>query len=117
MDKFSETVTVTTAADGYVAASVHRVYDDGIEYRSVLHFQSADAAALADAIERFSGGQKNETVTLSDGTIRLFSPYRSTMLNMELQRAPDVPHGGQDTMDMSPDSLPTMIAGLRQPGA
>ena len=56
MGKFSETVNVTTATDGYVAAEVHRVYDDGIEYRSVLHFQTADAVALADAIERGRAG-------------------------------------------------------------
>ena len=113
MDKFKETVAVTEGDDGYVATSVHRQYDDGIQYRSVLHFQRSDAAALADAMEQFASTRNDQNLTLADGTLRLFAQQRSAMLNMELTRDPAVPHGGYDTMDLSLDSLPAVIAGLR----
>jgi hypothetical protein len=117
MAKFQETASVSLTDDDFVAVSVQRAYDDGVQYRSVLYFQRADATKVADAVERFLRAQLDDNVALVDGSVHLFPQERGNMINVELTRDDALPHGGYDTLDFSPDSAATVIAGLRQHAA
>lgn len=113
MDTFTEDTTVELTHDGFVAVSVDRKYDDGVGYRSILHFQAADVRAIADAFERFAAARVDETVTLADGTLRIFDLPPSPMVNVELDRHADLVHGGYDTLDLGLDSVAGVVASLR----
>lgn len=114
MNKFRETVAVSSTDDGFVALEVRRAYDNGVAYRSVLYFQRGDAGKVADAVERFARAQVEDTVALADGSVHLFPQDRSEMINVELTRDAALPHGGYDTLDLSPASAAAVIDGLRQ---
>lgn len=114
MTKYQETVDVSTTDDGFVSVDVHRVYDDGVEYRSVLYLQRADAGKVADAVERFTRTQLDDTVPLIDGSLHLFPQDRSEMISLELRRERALPHGGYDTLEFGPKAAGALIAGLRQ---
>ena len=113
MDTFSETVTVSVADDGLVSLSVARDYDDGIKYRSAMFFQVADAPALADAFDVMADTLGYEEVTLADGSLYLAMAERSPMIDLDLQRADELPHGGRLTMNVGLASAASISAGLR----
>ena len=114
MPRHQETVQVSPTDDGFIAIDVHRKYDDGVEYRSKLYFQRADATKLADAVERFTRTPVDDSVDLVDGVVHLFPQERGDMINVELTRDGALPHGGYDTLDFGPATAPAIIAGLRQ---
>jgi hypothetical protein len=113
MDDFTETTSVAATDDGFVSISVDRTYDDGIGYRSILHFQVADVGTVADAFERFGATRSDESLKLADGALKIFDMAPSPMVNVELDRAGDLPYGGYDTLDLGPDSVANIVAGLR----
>ena len=113
MNQFSETVDISPTDDGFVSVSVHRRYDSGISYRSVLFFQPGDSAQIADAFDRFVADRTEQSVDLADGRLRLFGQEPGIMLNIELHRDQNLAHGGYDTMDLAPDSVATVSKGLR----
>ncbi|PKN57488.1 MAG: hypothetical protein CVU56_10835 [Deltaproteobacteria bacterium HGW-Deltaproteobacteria-14] len=113
MDTFKETTTVSAPLDGFVAISEARDYDDGIRYRSTLYVQVGDLAAVADALERYAAARANESVTLADGTLSVFGMEPSPMVNLELDRAGDLEHGGYETLDLDPSAVAGLVAALR----
>jgi|GEM_PF-3050395 len=113
MDEFTETTTVVAGSDGFIAIAVDRKYEDDVGYRSALYVQPGDAAAIADALERFAETRLDQTVTLADGQLRIFDMAPSQMINIELERTDDGPHGGYDTMDLGPGSAAGVVSGLR----
>lgn len=110
---FTENTSVNALPDGFVALSVERNFPDGISYRSVLYFQAGDAAAVATGLERFKSLGVDQTVTLADGTLRIFAMEPSPMVNLELDRDAGLAHGGYDTLDLGPDSVGSVVDALR----
>jgi hypothetical protein len=113
MHDFDEQTRVSTNGDGFIAISVVRTYRDGIVYRSALFFASGDVAAVADALERFAATRRDQSLALADGTLRIFHMPPSEMINLELERAERVPHGGYDTLDLAPGSAADVASALR----
>lgn len=113
MTGFKETLTVEPVEGGFVEISEHRAYENGVHYRSKLYVQARDAGALASALERFAQTQVDQEVPLADGRLLVFAVDRSDMINLELFRADDIPHGGYDTLELGPGVARALIDGLR----
>lgn len=113
MTGFKETLTVEPVEGDFVVFSEHRAYENGVHYRSKLYVQARDAGALAGAIERFVKTQVDQEVPLADGRLVVFAADRSEMINLELFRADGLPHGGYDTLDLSPGAVGALVDGLR----